>query len=56
MTELYQITTSYSCAGILVRDGVVQYTAPIYRWMRGKPLKVVLQWDRIESWEKIDPP
>lgn len=47
MIDLIQIHTKYSVAGILVHDGVVIDTAPIYGWMRGK------QWRDVKKWKKI---
>jgi hypothetical protein len=44
MSELYQITLSYACAGIVVQDNIVIKTAPIFNWMIGKKLNQIKTW------------
>jgi hypothetical protein len=41
---LYSIDVDYACAGIIVRDGTVIRAAPIFHWMRGKPLTEIIAW------------
>jgi len=48
-SELYQVTTSYACAGIVVSNGIVIDSAPIYTWMRGKSLETIKGWKRIQK-------
>jgi len=47
---LYYINTTYGCAGVVVNQGgIVSETAPLYRWMKGKQFRVVLEslkWQR----------
>lgn len=44
---LIQIDTGYACAGIIVENGIVVITAPIFKWMKGK------EWVKVKSWRKI---
>jgi len=44
MIELYQITLSYACAGIVVKDNKVIDVAPIFIWMKGKNMNQVKNW------------
>jgi hypothetical protein len=44
MKELYQITLSYACAGIIVENDIVKETAPIFHWMKGKNINEVKSW------------
>jgi len=44
---LYQVSTEYATAGVVVHDGKVVQAAPIYRWMIGK------YWEDCKSWKKI---
>jgi len=44
MEELYQITLSYACAGIIVKNNIVVKTAPIFHWMIGKNLNQITTW------------
>lgn len=44
MKEIYQITLSYACAGIILKDNIVIKTAPIFHWMKGKTLEQVKIW------------
>jgi len=44
---LIQIDTGYACAGIIVKQGIVCVTAPIFKWMKGK------RWDQVKTWRKI---
>lgn len=41
---LYQVTTSYMCAGLVVAQGRVVDAAPILGWTRGKAPEVVYAW------------
>lgn len=47
MRGLYLVETKYFAAGVIVNGGMVSYTAPIYRWMIGKP------WNKVSKWQKI---
>ena len=45
---LWQIETSFACAGVITDDsGTIIETAPIYKWMLGKKIDDVLMWKRI---------
>lgn len=44
MKQLYQITLSYLCAGIIVEDDYVIKAAPILKWMVGKTIYKVEFW------------
>ena len=44
---LIQIDTGYACAGIIVQNGIVRTTAPIFRWMIGK------NWNKVKTWRRI---
>jgi len=44
MEELYQITLSYACAGIIITNDIVVKTAPIFNWMKGKQLNQIKNW------------
>lgn len=51
---LFQITTSYACAGIVCNaDGVVIEAAPIFRWMVGKHFRTVERWKKITSIKRV---
>lgn len=41
---LYQITSSYYCAGLVVRNGYVAEAAPILKWAIGKTSKYVFRY------------
>lgn len=37
------LTTTYACGLLIVSgDGIIKETAPIYKWMKDKPLFMVL--------------
>ena len=42
--ELYQIILTYVCANIIIQNGIVIKTAPIFNWMMGKNLIEVQFW------------
>jgi hypothetical protein len=42
--ELYQITLSYACAGVIIRKGRVVEAAPILAWMVGRTVATVRLW------------
>ena len=44
MEILYQITLSYACASIIVKNNIVIKTAPIFNWMIGKNLMEIRYW------------
>lgn len=44
---LVLISTEFASAGVLVKDGLVVETAPIYSWMVGK------RWDDVKRWSKV---
>lgn len=46
MSDLYQVTVKFACAGIFVEEGVVVRTAPIFRWMTGKSFQDCLEFYR----------
>ena len=48
MIQLFQVTTASACGGVLVDDGLVVGSAPIFKWMRGK------SWDQGARWSKIE--
>ena len=37
--ELYQITSSYYCAGIIIRNNIICKAAPILGWTLGKDIE-----------------
>ena len=41
---LYQLTTTYACGGIIVEGNRIVKTCPIYKWMRGKTLRYVIDY------------
>jgi len=41
---LYQITLSYACFGIEIKNNKVVEVAPIGRWMIGKSFMHVCEW------------
>ncbi len=41
---LYRIELPYACGGILVENGIVKTTAPIFKWMRGKSVESIREW------------
>jgi len=48
--RLYQIDTGYACAGVIVNaDNIVIQTAPIFRWMIGKPTSQIKKWKKIKA-------
>lgn len=44
MKELYQITLSYACAGIIVDNDTITETAPIFNWMKNKHINEIKKW------------
>ena len=43
--EYWRIETHYAVGMIDVDDdGIIRETAPIFNWMRGKPLSLVISW------------
>lgn len=46
---LYQLTTSWLCAGLVAAGGRVTRAAPILRWALGKPIKQVWLWAEIKG-------
>ncbi len=46
MSELHWLNTTYACGAVFVSDGTISDSCPIYKWMRGKPLKFVLNYLR----------
>lgn len=52
--QLIQIDTGYACAGIIVKNGIVQHAAPIFKWMVGKEWWKVKQWRRIKSMALVE--
>lgn len=55
MEQWIRIDTGYACACVRADNGVVVETAPIFNWMRGKPLEKVLAWNKIKKWEYLPP-
>lgn len=41
MEEIYQITTDYFCAAVIVEDGVVIRAAPILKWTLNKQFATI---------------
>jgi len=51
---IYQIDTSYACAGIIVdKQGIVIKTAPIFSWMEGKHIQEIRRWKSIKKLKRI---
>jgi hypothetical protein len=44
MRQLYQITLTDICAGIIVEDGIIVQTAPVLAWMRLKRMETIGRW------------
>ena len=43
---LYSVKSDKACGGIVVRDGIVIETAPYFKWMMGKKIEQLLQWNK----------
>lgn len=41
---LYRAEIPFAVGGLLVQDGIVIETAPIFKWAKGKELSVVQNW------------
>jgi hypothetical protein len=50
MNKLYQITSSYFCAGIIVNDGVIVQAAPILKWSIGHTFEYFRAYCRTKYW------
>ncbi len=44
VSVLYRIDLPYACGGIVVENGIVKTTAPIFKWMRGKSVESIREW------------
>lgn len=44
MQILYQATTNYFCAGLLVKNFIITEAAPIIKWAEGKNLDSFSNW------------
>jgi hypothetical protein len=44
LADLRRVVLSYAVFGIIVRNGFVVETAPIGRWMIGKPINAIRAW------------
>lgn len=42
--NLYRITTDYGVGGVIIANGKVARSAPIFRWMKGKTLTEITAW------------
>jgi hypothetical protein len=52
--ELYQITSKYFCAGIVVHTGTIVHAAPILGWTIGKEFKYFRDYCRRKRWAIVD--
>ena len=51
---LISIDTGYAYAGIIINDeGRCVEAAPIFKWMKGKDIKRIKQWKKIQSLELV---
>ena len=48
--ELLQISSSYFCAGVELKNNVVARCAPIVRYMKGWPRHKVLSYCKKKEW------
>ena len=48
---LYQITSSYFVAGLIVKDDKVIKSAPIIKWMIGRNLKYIETYCLSKHWK-----
>lgn len=49
--KLYQIKSNYFCAGIIVKNKTIIYTAPIIKWMKGKSIRFIKQYCRNKNFK-----
>lgn len=50
---LYQVTSGYFCAGIVVKGGHITEAAPILKWTIGKRLVSFEVTAKLKSWTLI---
>ena len=43
-SELYRVVLPYAVFGVVARGNLVAETAPIGKWMLGKPLNAIRAW------------
>ena len=51
---LYHIQLSYATAGIVVKNGKITKTAPIFKWMRGRDIEFVKKWVKKKNGKIIE--
>ena len=44
MEKWYWCDVHYACFGFSIRDGVINESAPIFSWAKGKPAESVKKW------------
>ena len=44
MEKWYWCDIHYACFGFSILDGVINESAPIFSWAKGKPAKSVKKW------------
>jgi hypothetical protein len=49
----YRITTNFACGAIVIKNGWVVMTAPIFSWMNNKIASEAFSWGRITSVEYL---
>ena len=53
MTKLLQITAPHFCAGLMLRDGLVYFAAPIVVFMRGWSFARVVDYATGMRWRVV---
>jgi len=48
---LLRITSSYFCAGIILKNNMVIKTAPILKYMLNKDIKYIINYCGIKKWK-----
>jgi len=52
---MYWIDTGWACGGVIVQDGIIVETAPIFKTFIGQPVKNILNWRQVKQWIEIQP-
>ena len=51
MEQLYQITSSYFCAGIITKNKIIIKAAPIIKWTVGKSISEIIIHCTKKDWK-----
>lgn len=54
MEIMYTIDTGFANAGVIVKDGIIIESAPIFKKFMGQPIDNLLRWKAVKSWHKHD--